>query len=349
MFLLNPEGARSGDQGRTVVTSGGSQETSPGTRNQGLQRFEYQEKQMGVPCDLILYAPSEELANAVSREVYDRISALNRCFSDYEPESEVMRLSRSSGMGERVRVSDELLEILTESRELSESSEGAFDVTIGPLVRLWRKSRRVHRLPSAEELSSTRDAVGYRFMEIDPMEKTVALTRPKMLLDLGGIAKGYAAQAGIDLLRSRGFGSALCALAGDIVVSDSPPDRSGWRIGISSLNHPDAPPERFVSLVNGAISTSGDSQQFIMIDGVRYSHILDPKTGLGLTSSSSVTVISSRGSTADALGTTVSLLPPERGLELVGRKPGSAVLIQRKEQDRVREYVSAGFDRYIVP
>jgi len=336
-----------GEQGGVPTDSAISGKEHPAASGEELQRYEFQEKQMGVPCDLILYAPSEEVANGVSRAVYDRISALNRLFSDYEPESEVMRLSRSSGRGEAFRVSDELLEILQESVEMSEASGGAFDVTIGPLVRLWRKSRRLKQLPSQEELATTRESVGYRFVEIDAVGKNVTLTRPKMQLDLGGIAKGYAAQQGIELLRERGIRSALCAMAGDITVSDPPPGKKGWRIGIAPLENGDGVPERFVILKNASISTSGDSQQFIIVDGVRYSHIMDPKTGLGLTTRSSVTAIAPRGSTADALGTMLSVMGPEEGMKLVEGREGCAALIVRKEGAGVREIVSGRFEGYL--
>lgn len=321
---------------------------SPAALPKEWQRYEFQEKQMGVPCDLVLYAPGEEVANGVSRAVYDRISALNRLFSDYEPESEVMRLSRSSGSGEKFPVSRELLEILQESSELSEASGGAFDVTVGPLVKLWRKSRRQKKLPSQEELATARESVGFRAMEIDAMRKTVSLTRSKMQLDLGGIAKGYAAQAAIDLLKEKGIRSALCAMAGDIAVSEPPPGKEGWRIGIASLEYTEQQPQRFVLMKEGAISTSGDSQQFIVVEGTRYSHIVNPKTGLGLTTSSSVTVIAPRGSTSDALGTMLSVLPPEEAIKYVENREGIAVLIVRQEPGGVREYQSSGFAGYMV-
>ena len=180
------------------------------------------------------------------------------------------------------------------------------------------------------------------------MRKTVTLTRSKMQLDMGGIAKGYAAQAAIDLLKEKGIRSALCAMAGDIAVSEPPPGKEGWRIGIASLENTEQQPQRFVLMKEGAISTSGDSQQFIVVEGTRYSHIVNPKTGLGLTTSSSVTVIAPRGSTSDALGTMLSVLPPEEAIKYVEDRDGIAVLIVRKEAGEVREYQSSGFAGYMM-
>lgn len=331
------------------ATQGVLQQGIAADATETLQRYEFQEKQMGVPCDLVLYAPSEEVANGVSKLVYERISALNRLFSDYEPESELMRLSRISGRGQKFPVSPEMLEILEEAQGLSEESGGTFDVTVGPLVKLWRKSRRVRELPPVEELAAARKSVGYQFVEIDHEGRTTTLVKPGMQLDLGGIAKGYAAQVAIDLLKEKGIRQALCAMAGDIVVSEPPPGKAGWRIGIAPLEDGDGEPERFVLLKNLAISTSGDSQQFVVIDGVRYSHILDPRTGLGLTTSSSVTVITPRGSTADGLGKTLSVLPPEEGLKLIEKRKGCAAFIVRKEGTEEREFVSRGFEGYWDP
>lgn len=347
MLLVVGEGISAGEQGGipTESTLSGNKDPAPSTEE--WQRYEFQEKQMGVPCMIVLYAPSEEVANAVSRAAYDRISALNHLFSDYEPESEVMRLSRSSGTGEKFKVSDELLEILQKSHQMSEESQGAFDVSIGPLVRLWRKSRRLKQLPSLEELAETRESVGYQFIEIDPAEKTVSLTRPAMKLDLGGIAKGYAAQAAIELLKEKGIRSALCGMAGDIVVSEPPPGKEGWRIGIAPLDDAEGGPERFVLLANEAVSTSGDSQQFIVVNGTRYSHIMDPKTGLGLTTSSSVTVIAPNGSLSDALGTTLSVLDPAKAIKLIEKHEGCAALIVRKEKEGLREYTVGGFEGFL--
>lgn len=303
---------------------------------------------MGVPCDLVLYAPSEEVANAAAQAAYERIAQLNRLFSDYEPDSELMRLSRTAGSGRKFPLSQDLLEILQESQHWSSTSNGAFDVTVGPLVKLWRKSRRLKRLPPPDELAAAQAAVGHQFLKLDPAEKTATLTHPKMQLDLGGIAKGYASQAAVDLLKQRGISSALCAMAGDIVVSSPPPGKPGWRIGIAPLD-PSAEPDRHILLKDAAVSTSGDSQQFVIIDGIRYSHIVDPKTGLGLTTSSSVTVIAPRGSTADALGTALSILPPPQALALIDQTPNTATLILRRENNTPQEHQSKSFSSFLEP
>ena len=155
-----------------------------------------------------------------------------------------------------------------------------------------------------------------------------------MKLDVGGIAKGYASQAAIDVLRAQGITRALVAGAGDIVVGDPPPGAEGWTIGIAGLNPAVTEPETYVLLKNAAVSTSGDAERFVEIDGQRYSHIINPVTGLGVVDRASVTVVAPDGATADALETSVYILGPERGLKLVEETPGAAALYVRSTPGR---------------
>ncbi|MFO1023140.1 MAG: FAD:protein FMN transferase [Planctomycetales bacterium] len=313
-----------------------------------VERFSFREKLMGVPCDIALYAPSEGVAITASRGAFDRIKILNSLFSDYEPESELMQFSRTSGQRRNVALSPELFEILQESQNWSRETEGAFDVTVGPLVQLWRKTRRQKQLPPAEVLQGARARCGFQALKLDAQQRTGELTLPKMQLDLGGIAKGYAAQAAIDELKKQGITRALVAMAGDIVASDPPPGKDAWRVGIGRFDEPEAEPDRFLKIKNQAVSTSGDAFQVVVIDGTRYAHIIDPKTGLGLPYTCSVTVIAPQGSTADALGTALSIMPVDQGLKLVAKHPGVEALIIRREGERTRESASPGFGKYLT-
>lgn len=292
-----------------------------------LQRHEFTRIQMGVPIQISVYAASEEAANTAIRAAYDRIKALNDILSDYDPDSELSQLCKNSGPGRPVAASRELRFVLERSLELSADSDGAFDVTIGPIVRLWRKARRTRQLPAAAELEAALGKVDHRSIRVDSRAKTVELLKPGMQLDLGGIAKGYAADEALKALESHGVSRALVAAAGDIVAGDPPPGETGWRVGIGDLKDPESPPTSFVRLARRAVSTSGDAFQFVEIDGRRYSHLVDPKTGLGLTRRSSVTVLAADGITADSLASALCILGPEKGLELARRKKGLEVLI----------------------
>ena len=262
-------------------------------------RFEFAETHMGSEFKIVLYSTDEATARRASRAAFERIAALDAILSDYHPESELMRLCDQAG-GPPVAVSADLFDVLEQSRSMYERSGGAFDVTIAPVVRLWRRARRDRKMPDPEMLAKARALVGSDQMLLDARARTVQLMKPGMKLDVGGIAKGYACGEAIDVLRRSGVPSALVAGAGDIVVSDPPPDAAGWTIGIAPLEAPTAPPRQFLRLKNAAVSTSGDAERFVEIDGKRYSHIVDPQTGLGVVDRASVTVVARDGATADA-------------------------------------------------
>ncbi len=294
-----------------------------------LTRFAFTEPHMGTRFQIILYAPSEATARKAAKAAFQRIADLDATMSDYRSSSELMRLCKKAG-GPPVKVSDDLFQILARADEVSRLSDGAFDVTVGPVVRLWRRSRRTRQLPDAEQLARARALVGYRNVKLDAKARTVQLLKPGMQLDLGGIAKGYAADAALAVLKKHDITRALVAAGGDIAVSDAPPQSPGWKVGIAPLDNPDKTPSRFLLLANAAVSTSGDFEQHVEIGGRRYSHIVDPKTGIGLSGRRSVSVVAPNGTTADSLTKVVSVLGPKRGLAIIDRLPGVSALVVRK-------------------
>lgn len=300
---------------------------------------------MGVPFAAAFYAPDEASANKAIAAVWARIEHLNSVMSDYDSNSELMRLCRDSGPGQPVVVSPELFRVLRKSVEVSEQSEGAFDVTVGPLVKLWRRARRQKELPDPKLLQEARELVGFRRLRLCE-NCSVELLKPGMKLDLGGIAVGDAADEAIKVLKQHGITRAMIDGSGDIVVSDPPPGTTGWRIGIASLKEPDAAPMQFATLANCSISTSGDAYQFVEVADRRYSHIVDPKTGLGLTERCSVTIIAPDGITADALATAVSVLGPERGLKLIESLPGVAALVATLDGDKLVTRTTSRWTRF---
>jgi thiamine biosynthesis lipoprotein len=307
-----------------------------------LLRFEFAETHMACSFRIVLYSTGESIARRASRAAYDRIAALNAILSDYDPESELSRLSHSAG-GPPVQVSADLFGVLERSRQIYERSGGAFDVTIAPVGRLWRRARRDRKLPDPERLAEARTLVGSDKMVLDKRPRTVRLEKPGMKLDVGGIAKGYASQAAIDVLKSHGIDRALVAGAGDIVAGDPPPDARGWRIAIAPVEPGKPQTRRVLLLARAAVSTSGDAEQFVIIDGHRYSHIINPATGLGVEDRASVTVVAPDGATADALETTVYLLGPERGLKLVDETPGAAAIFIRSTPEGIKTFESSRF------
>ncbi len=268
--------------------------------------------------------------------------------SDYDADSELSHLSATSPAERGVPVSDDLWRVLVRAQAISADTDGAFDVTVGPVVKLWRRARRTGQLPATEALTAARQAVGFRALKTDADHHTVRLVKPRMQLDLGGIAKGYSVDAALAVLKDRGISRALVAGSGDIGVGDPPPGKKGWRIGVAPLDAKQ-PPSRYVLLSRAAISTSGDALQHVEIDGRRYSHVIDPRTGMALTDHCGVTVIAANCTTSDGLSTGVSVMGPKAGMELIERLPGTAACIVRQPKDKEETTLSIRFEQYAAP
>jgi len=295
---------------------------------------------MGTEVRIVVYAPTVEAANNASQAAFARIAQLDEELSDYRESSDVMRLSRQAGSGP-VTVSEDLFRVLRMSQQLSRRSDGAFDVTVGPLSVIWRRARRLSEMPDPVRLADACRLVGSDKLVLDDEYRTARLIAPGMQLDLGGIAKGFAADEAVGVLKEHGITAALVAAGGDIVVTDAPPDADGWHVAIASGF--DASSRRQLTLHHAAVSTSGDAEQFVALGGVRYSHIIDPRTGVAITGRSSVTIVAPDGATSDGLATAVAVLGWEKGLQLVDSTPGVAALVMEKTADGIRTHESAAW------
>jgi thiamine biosynthesis lipoprotein len=312
-----------------------------------LERFEFSQPHMGTQFTLILYAADTKVANRASEIAFRRIRALDvEILSDYQSNSEITRLSQSAPSLRPIKLSDDLFQVLLRSQQISQQSDGAFDVTVGPLTKLWRRARRREELPPAARLDAARLAVGYRYLELDPKGKTAKLLQPKMRLDLGGIAKGYAVDQALAELSQCGISRALVNAGGDLAASGPPPDRPGWRIGIAPLKS-GAPPSQFGNLAHAAIATSGDAFQFVEINGERYSHIVDPRTGVGLTDRSSVSILAPDCTTADGYASATSVLGPQAGLEMIKQLPHVEALIVFERDGQTKTCRTDGFAAWL--
>jgi len=287
--------------------------------------YEAVEPHMGALFRIQLYAKGPGQSSAAMRAAFGRIAQLDAALSDYRPESELNRLCRTA-VRHPVAVSPDLFRVLSASLKISEETGGAFDVTLGPVIRLWRQARIDHRLPAPEALREAAAGCGYRKLHLDPGAGAVLLDEAAMQLDLGAIAKGYAADAALQVLTQSGIRSALVAASGDLAIGEPPPGRRGWRVGVDRGGS-GATVERILELSNAAVSTSGDAEQHLEIAGRRYSHIIDPATLMGLTSPIAVTVVARRGIDADPLATAVSVLGAERGLAFLRKHPDAAARI----------------------
>ena len=227
---------------------------------------------------------------------------------------------------------------------MASRSGGAFDMTVGPVVNLWRNARRKREMPKPEKIAEALGRTGYTAVRLDAGARTVELLKPRMRLDAGGIAKGYAVEEALKVLQKNGHFQALVSAGGDMAVGAAPPEADGWRIEITALDAAGAPAPRFLRLANCFISTSGDLYQRLELDGKRYSHIVDPRTGIGLTDHSLVTVVARSGMQADVLAKVVSVLGPDAGMALVEETEGAAAHVVRIPADVVEEQFSGRWE-----
>jgi len=313
-----------------------------------LARFESTQPHMGTSFTVIAYAPDREAADRAVAAAFARIARLDATLSDYDEESELCRLGRAAPTAMPVEVSDDLLAVLASGQELSIRSRGAFDVTVGPLTKLWRRARRQRQLPEESRLQAAVAAVGHEHVRLDRAGRTVELLRPGMRLDLGAIAKGYAVDQALIELGRHGIERALVNASGDMAASGPPPDKPGWLVGIAPLE-PGAPPSVFGHLAHRAIATSGDAFQFVEIAGVRYSHIVNPRTGYGLTVHSSVSVLANDCTTADGLASAASVLGVQDGLRLIEEYPDTAALIVVQQGGGPKTRQSTRFGDWALP
>ncbi|MFQ5740540.1 MAG: FAD:protein FMN transferase [Acidobacteriota bacterium] len=305
-----------------------------------MNRYEYRRPQMGTLFRLILYAPDEAAARKAAEAAFQRIETLEAILSDYRSDSELARLCRLGHHQPQV-VSRDLFHVLERSLYFSELSNGAFDITVKPLVRLWQTAGKTHRWPDPVALRRARAKVGYRHVILNPRIRSLRLELSGMELDLGAIGKGFAADEALRLLRQAGIRRALIDAGGDLRLGDAPPGSRGWTVRIEDPKN-GAQPGHLI-LHDCAIATSSGGYRFVELGGLRLSHILDPHTGRGIRQGGVVSVLAPDCLTADALSTTVSVLGPEKGMDLIHRIDGVEARIQVRTNGKTLTTVSDGF------
>ncbi|MVM39681.1 FAD:protein FMN transferase [Spirosoma sp. HMF3257] len=295
---------------------------------------------MGTQFNVIFYAPDSLTAQRANAAVSARMDSLNQIMSDYLDGSEINRLSATSGSGRWVPVSTDLFNVLQKAQTIAQLSKGRFDPTLGPLSLLWRRAVRRKEFPTAKERRRARRAVGYRLMEVDSATHSVRLRRAGMRLDVGGIGQGFAIDEALLVLHRFGIHASLVDIGGDILADDAPPNRTGWRVGIGSGNDADT---TTILLNNAAITTSGDTYRFLEYQGKRYSHIMNPRSGLGLKHFVRATVLAPNGYQADALTKVFSVAGLRKSRRLLSQFPGIKLLILENKQGRLRKWQSSPF------
>jgi len=283
--------------------------------------FEFEHPAMGTLFRIVLMGTDAEAARIAAFAAFERVDALDAALSDYRSDSELRRLERTP-VGEPVRVSDDLWDVLEEAKLVASATDWAFDVTVGALTRLWRWAERRQIEPAGDRLEAARATVGRDGFELDPEARSVVICREGVQFDLGGIAKGYAVDEAFESLEAAGFASALVDGGGDLRVGKAPPGTNGWAISVPAKDQrrrdPMARVPRWtrIMVTEVAIATSGATYRSIGEDG--RSHVLDPRTGLGVRGDRVVTVLASTASRADALASALTVLGSD-GVEAARR------------------------------
>ncbi len=276
---------------------------------------------MGTFARIIVIAEDSNTAKKCIETALAEIHKVDDLMSDFKSDSEISRVNKD-GFKTAVHLSQSTYEVLQRSIEFSKLTDGAFDVTVGPLVDLFHSAEKKQVAPTKEQIAQARSKVGFEKLKLDEQNRTAKFSVDGMRLDLGGIAKGYAVDKAVEAMQTCGAIGGMVDIGGDIRCFGAPPEgRNHWLIGLQNPNLEKETAGRNIvlklKLTNGAVATSGDYQQYILIEGKRYSHIIDRKTITSTKGLSSVTIIADNATDADALATAVSVMGTEKGLELI--------------------------------
>jgi thiamine biosynthesis lipoprotein len=286
---------------------------------------------MGTFARIVAIAADSKIADKAVEAALAEIESVDKLMSDYKSDSEISQVNQK-GFQQPVPVSKPTYGVLEKSIEFSKLTGGAFDITVGPLVDLWRSAGKKGRAPTEEELAAAKTKVGFEKLQLDQENRTVRFAVEGMRVDLGGIAKGYAVDKAIEAMQRAGAVGGMVDIGGDLRCFGKPPKgRSKWSIALQNPNVNKNTDESDLLLVlkldNAAVATSGDYQQFVLIEGKRYSHIINRRTGAGAEGLSSVTIITDSATDADALATAVSVMGVEKGLALIEKMPNAEAIV----------------------
>jgi thiamine biosynthesis lipoprotein len=280
---------------------------------------------------------SENSAGKAIDNAFSEIERLEKLSNFFSSESEVSRINKNAGIS-GVRVLPDILDMLNKAIMVSEKTEGSFDVTIGPVISLYDFHKKIK--PEESVIKKNLSLVNYRYLIINRDKSTAFLKKKGMLIDLGGISKGYAADKAVETLKRNGINSGLVSIAGDIKAFGLKPDGKPWKIGIRNPRIPPNPPlvkggkggfsddiMATLELEDMAISTSGDYERFFIIDGRRYHHLLSPRTGYPAQKCQSVSVITKEGAFTDAFATGVFILGLEKGIKVLEKLGFDGIIV----------------------
>ena len=285
---------------------------------------------MGTSVQVQAFGGADEARRQAIDEAFAAIAEVDRLMSNYRPDSELAAVNASAARAP-VEVTDAMLGVLQAAQRISAESNGAFDITVGPLMKLWGFFDKRPHVPTDGELADVRPLVDYRNILIDADRHTVRFARSGVEIDLGGIAKGFAVELAAGVLRRHGL-AGLVDAGGNQYVVGAPPGKSRWTFGVKD---PDARDGLLgaIDVDDGSVSTSANDSNFLTVDGRRYGHLLDPHTLKPSTASESVTIVSRDGTLADAMSKAAFVLGPRDGIALIDSMPAVSGLIAYRQRD----------------
>lgn len=308
------------------------------------RKFHFVQTKMGSPFNLIIVTADSLKAQQLSNNCFTLIDSFSHIYSDYDSSSELSKLSINADNGFQT-CSPALWDLLLISRQAYEKSLHAFDISIGPLSFLWRSKRKRRLFPDSATVIATKENVGLDKLLWNDSLHQILIPNKNMRLDLGGIAKGYIAQKVIDYLHQNGIDAALADAGGDISMGKEALRNLGWLVGVNVPETTDELMSRKLLLTNCSVATSGDAYQYIEHDGFKYSHIIDPRTGYGVSYQRNVTVIAKDGATADWLATACSILSINESKKIC-TKMHAELFISSIENEVLVVYQTSGFKQY---
>jgi thiamine biosynthesis lipoprotein len=305
------------------------------------KRYHFVQDKMGSPFHLIFYHTDSVAASRMGEQCFQLVDSLNHIFSDYDTTSELSKINRTA-FSSSVTVSPMMQDLLCRSLQAAKLSKGIFDISLGRVTQVWRQARKLKQVPADTVIERASKQSGIRWVDYQCNSNQIHFGKPELLLDLGGIAKGFVAQQVVDRLKSWGVLYALADAGGDMAATEAPPGKKGWQIAINRPEEKEALLENLLLIKNKAVATSGDSFQVLEADNLRYSHIIDPHSGKGITNGKNVTVIAADGATADWLATACSILDTDAALALA-KKCGAELLITQLISGQIVYAQTPGF------
>jgi FAD:protein FMN transferase len=289
---------------------------------------------MDTLVTITVVSTSQDKADKAIDTAFSEIGTLEKLSNFYSPESEISMINRKSGIA-GVRVSPDIIEMLDKATYVSENTGGAFDITIGPVMSLYDFHKKIK--PDDREIRRKLYLVNYRNLSVDKKKSTVFLKEKGMLIDPGGITKGYTADKAVEILKQQGIHGGLVAVAGDIKTFGLKPDGKPWKIGIRNPAAESSEDDIIatIELTDMAISTSGDYERFFFLDGKKYHHLINPKTGYPASECQSVSVIAKDGVFTDSFATGIFILGPEKGIKVLEKMGFEGIIIDSKGKTHI--------------